>query len=79
MIQPILIVYFFLAAFYLLIAAREIVDHHHILETSKSRDLKLLSKNRLLRAKNHLLLSPVWPYLLYKDFAIVSRALASLK
>ena len=79
MIQPVLVIYFFLASFYLLIAIREIVDHCHVLETSKSRDLKLLSKNRMLRARRHLLLSPLWPYLLYKDFVIVSRALASLK
>tara|TARA_Y100001970_G_C13980036_1_gene722643 strand:+ start:104 stop:331 length:228 start_codon:yes stop_codon:yes gene_type:complete len=74
-----LIVYFFIAFFYLLASIREIVDYHHILETSKSRDLKLLSKDRQLRARRHLLLSPVWPYLLYEDLITVSHALRSLK
>lgn len=79
MIQSVLIVYFFLASFYLLIAVREIVDHQRILEISKSRDLKILSKDRALQAKRSLLLSPLWPYLLYEDLVILSHALRSLK
>ena len=73
------ILYFAFILLYISRITSSICTHADVLENSKSRENKILSKNQILKIKKDLVLSPVWPYLMCRDLLTSVQKIQSLK
>ena len=73
------ILYFVFVFVYVSRLSSEISYHSSVLENSKSREHRILSKNQILKIKKDLVLCSVWPYLVFRDLLISLKKIKSLK
>ena len=65
MLETLAILYLLSGLLYTSIYLLQIRDQVEILEKSKSRDFKIISKQKIERSKREIILCAVWPYLMY--------------
>jgi len=65
MLETLAILYLLSGLLYTSIYLLQIRDQVEILEKSKSRDFKIISKQKIERSKREIILCVVWPYLMY--------------